>query len=69
MPAPGAVTELGDAGPAGVAVIDDDRRRVGVREVGRRDTADIPTVADREQREDADARVLDRVQRAGHLFR
>ena len=30
-----------------------------------RDPADIPTVTDREQREDADGRMLDRVQRAG----
>ncbi len=54
----------GDPDPAGVAVVDEDRRapRLGV-EVGGQ-PADVPAVAHRDQRQHRDLRVLGRVQRA-----
>src|SRR5438128_1505193 len=51
-----------DADPAGVAVVDEDRRRAGVEvEVGR-EAADVPAVAHRPQRQERDQRVLGRVE-------
>ena len=58
----GLVAELGHAGTAGYRVVDDDGGLRGVGLAGDRHTADVPAVADGEQRQDADGRVLDRVQ-------
>src|SRR4051812_22490655 len=54
----------GDPDAAGVAVVDEDRRPPGLRVEVRRQPADVPAVAHREQRQDRDLRVLRRVQRA-----
>src|SRR3954447_21854704 len=43
---------LGDPDAAGVAVVDEDRRRAGVRMDVRREPADIPAVAHRPQRQE-----------------
>src|SRR5947209_7329300 len=43
---------LGDADAAGVAVVDEYRRRAGVVVVVRREAADVPAVAHRPQRQD-----------------
>ena len=48
------VAPAGDADPAGVAVVDEDRRAAGLRVVVRRQAADVPAVAHREQRQDGD---------------
>ena len=61
--------ELGDARAAGVAVVHEDRRLAGLRVHRHRHAADVPAVADREQRQQADQRVLGRVHRADHLRR
>ena len=58
---------LGEAGAAGVAVVDEDRRRAGVRVQRGGDPADVPAVAGREQRQQPDRGVLGGVQRAGHV--
>ena len=49
---------LGEAGAAGVAVVDEDGQQAGVRVQGRRDPADVPAVAGREERQQADRAVL-----------
>ena len=54
----------GRADPAGVAVVDEDRRAAGLRVQVGREAADVPAVAHRQQREDGDLRVLGGVQRA-----
>ena len=56
-------------GAAGIAVVDEDRRLAGLRVQRHRDAADVPAVADREQREHADEPVLGRVHRAEHADR
>ena len=56
--------ELGDAGAARVAVVHEDRGVAGLRVQRHRHAADVPAVADREQREQPDERVLGRVDRA-----
>src|ERR687891_1913294 len=61
----------GEADPAGVAVVDEDRRRGGLVVDVRGEAADVPAVAHRPQRQERDERVLRRVQRAeerGHLL-
>ena len=60
----GLVAELGDAGAAGVAVVDDDGGQAGVGLERGGHAADVPAVADGEQRQHADGGVLDGVQRA-----
>ena len=64
------VAAPGDADAAGVAVVDEDRRRAGlVVDVGR-EAADVPAVAHRDQRQHRDLAVLGGVQRAEqHLAR
>ena len=57
----------GDADPAGVAVVDEDRRAAGLRVQVRRQPADVPAVAHRQQRQHGDLRVLGGVQRAEQL--
>ena len=56
--------ELRDSRTAGVAVVDEDRRLHGLRVQRHRHPADVPAVADREQREHPDQAVLGRVHRA-----
>ena len=46
--------ELGDPGATLIAVVHEDRRLIGLRVSGHRDAADVPAVADREQREQSD---------------
>ncbi len=58
------VAALRDADAAGVAVVDEDRRAQRLRVDVRREAADVPAVAHREQRQHGDQRVLDRMQRA-----
>ena len=53
-----------DADAAGVAVVDEDRRASRLRVDVRREAADVPAVAHRQQRQHGDLRVLGRVQRA-----
>ena len=57
-----------DPDAAGVAVVDEDRRPAGLRVRVRRQPADVPAVAHREQREHGDLRVLGRVQRAEQVL-
>jgi hypothetical protein len=64
--APGPEPQLGDAGASGVAVVDEDRRPPGLRGVRRRHAADVAAVADREQGQDPNPRVLRRVHRPGY---
>ena len=59
--------ELRDPGAAGVAVVHEDRRLTGRGVQRHRHAADVPPVADREEREQPDERVLGRVHRAEHL--
>src|SRR5438067_9967194 len=54
----------GDAHAARVAVVDEDRRTPGLGMEVCRQPTDVPAVAHRDQRQDGDLRVLDRVQRA-----
>ena len=61
----GLVAELGHAGPAGHGVVDHDRGQAGVGLARRGHAADVPPIADREQREHPDGGVLDGVERAG----
>ena len=66
------VGALREADAAGVAVVDEDRRLVGLPVPGGGETADVPAVAHGVERQDGDERVLGGVQRAGHkalLFR
>ena len=65
----GLVAEVGDAGPAGVAVVDGDGGQAGVGLEHGRDPAHVPAVTDREQREHADGAVLDGVQGPGPVGR
>ena len=58
---------LAEAGAARVAVVDEDRRRPGVGVQRGREAAEVPAVAGRQQREDADRGVLRGVQRPGQL--
>ena len=59
QPSPGGgEPPFGDAGAARVAVVHEDRARAGVGMVRGRDAADVPPVARRDQREQADRRVL-----------
>ena len=55
---------LGDPDPAGVAVVDEDRRPAGLRVDVRGEAADVPAVAHRPEREQRDHRVLGGVERA-----
>ena len=57
-----------DADAAGVAVVDEDRRHARLRVEVRRQAADVPAVAHRDQRQHGDLRVLGRVQRAEQLL-
>ena len=61
--------ELRDPGAARVAVVDEDRRLQRCRVQRHRDAADVPPVADREERQQPDQRVLGRVHRTEHLVR
>ncbi len=64
QPLEGLEAAAGDPDPAGVAVVDEDRRAAGLLvEVGR-EPADVPAVAHRQQRQDGDLGVLGGVQRA-----
>ena len=54
----GLERELGDPGPARITVVDEDRRLAGLRMLRHRDAADVPAIADREQREHSDQPVL-----------
>src|SRR5439155_22618872 len=67
----GLEAALGDPDPAGVAVVDEDRRRTGLEVEIRREPADVPAVAHRPERQQGDQRVLGRVERpeeAGHVL-
>ena len=55
--------------PPGIAVVHEDRRLAGLRVQRHRHAADVPAVADREQRQHADEPVLGRVHRAEQLGR
>ena len=61
------VAALGEAGAAGVAVVDEDREPAGVRVQGGGDAADVPAVAGREQRQQPDRAVLGGVRGAGQV--
>ena len=63
----GEEAAAGDPDPARVPVVDEDRRDAGLRVVVRRQPADVPAVAHRQQREHRDLRVLGGVQRAEQL--
>jgi len=65
----GRERELGDAGATRVAVVDEDRRLPGGRMLGHRHATDVPPVANGEQRQEPDQRVLGRVHGAQHLMR
>ena len=68
QPVPGCgEAALGEAGTAGVAVVDEDGELPGVRVQRGRDAADVPAVAGREQRQQADRAVLGGVGRAGQV--
>src|SRR5690606_24289026 len=60
---------LGEAGAARVTVVDEDGGQQRVRVERHRDTADVPAVARREQRQHADRGVLRRVQGAAEDLR
>ena len=66
MPATGGEAQLSDTGATRVAVVDHDRRHAGLGLPVGRHAAHVPSVADREQRQDADARVLGGVHGARH---
>ena len=53
---------LGDADAAGVPVVDEDGRALGLEVVVGREAADVPPVAHRPERQHRDHRVLGRVQ-------
>src|SRR5215213_3865069 len=55
-----------DPDPAGVTVVDEDRRPPGLGMEVRRQPADVPAVAHRQQRQHRDLRVLGGVQRPEH---
>ena len=55
---------LGEPRAAGVAVVDEDREQPGVGVPGGGDAADVPAVAGREERKEADRAVLGGVGRA-----
>ena len=61
------VAPLGEARAAGMPVVDEDRRRAGVLVHRGGDAADVPAVAGREQREQADRGVLGRVRGARYV--
>ena len=58
------VAAQGDPDPAGVAVVDEDRRAAGLEVDVGREAADVPAVAHRDQRQHRDLAVLGRVQGA-----
>ena len=58
---------LGDPDPARVAVVDEDGRAAGLEVQVRGETADVPAVAHRPERQERDQRVLRRVQGAEQL--
>ena len=60
---------LGEAGAAGVAVVDEDGRQAGVRVQRGRDAADVPAVAGGDERQQADRGVLGGVRGPGHVGR
>src|SRR4029450_158857 len=62
-----AVALLGDAGAAGVAVVDEDRGRPGIGMPGGGEAADVPAVAHGEQGEQPDLGVLGGVGGAGDV--
>ena len=62
------VAALGEARAAGIGVVDEHRRVLGVDVHRGRHPAQVPPVARREQRQQADRRVLGRVQRAGRVL-
>ncbi len=65
----GLERELGDPRAARIAVVHEDRRLAGLRMQRHRDAADVPAVADREQRQHADQPVFGGVHRADELRR
>ncbi len=58
------VAATGDADAAGMAVVDEDRRPPGLHVDVRREAADVPAIAHRQQRQDRDLGVLGGVQGA-----
>ena len=58
------VAAAGDPDPAGVAVVDEDRRQAGLEVDVGGEPADVPAIAHRQQRQDRDLGVLGGVQRA-----
>ena len=67
----GVEAALGDADAAGVAVVDEDGRAVGLEVDVGREPADVPAVAHRPERKQRDHRVLGGVERSeqlGHLL-
>src|SRR6201989_2479575 len=58
------VAAPGDPDPAGVAVVDEDRRAAGLEVDVGREAADVPAVAHRDQRQDGELAVLGGVQGA-----
>ena len=65
----GVEAALGEPGTARVAVVHEDGEPAGVGVQRGRDPADVPAVAGREQRQQADRRVLRRVRRARQVGR
>src|SRR5664280_2152379 len=63
----GGVPALGEPRAAGVPVVDEDRRAPGVLVQRGGDPADVPAVAGREQRQQADCGVLGGVRCAGNV--
>ena len=63
----GGITALGEAGAAGVAVVDEHRHATGVLVQRGRDAADIPSVARRDQGQEADRRVFGSVRGTGYV--
>src|SRR6185503_9986790 len=58
-----------DADPAGVPLVDEDAAAADLRVERRRDAAEVAAVAEREQRQQRDRRVLGGVQRAEEVVR
>ena len=59
--------KFGHASSAGIGIVDHDCRRAGFGEIRSGNTADIPTIANRKQWQDADPGMFRSVKRAGKL--
>ena len=69
-PLPGHLERaLGEAGPARVAVVNEDGRGLGVRMRCGGQSTDVPPIAGRDQRQQADRRMLGGVQRSRNVDR